>query len=155
MANRRSWVWACLGALWLVAGQASAAEVEKSFSNPSQSGYSGAVVVEANGVKTIYVSGQVGIANGTVPADFAAQVDLTFANVARQLTAVGASMDDVVRITGYIVGLDSERNRLYTAGRLAHFTAPGKPASTLIGVAALVRPDMLVEVDAIAIVAAE
>ncbi len=129
-----------------------AAELETEFLNSSEA-FSQVATVSANGIKTIYVSGQVGIRNGEVPDSFAEQVDIVFANMAAQLEAAGASMADVLKLTGFIVDIDSDRLAAYSAARSQHFSSENPPpASTLIGVSGLVFPALQVEVEAIAVI---
>ncbi|MDD9891058.1 MAG: RidA family protein [Gammaproteobacteria bacterium] len=129
-----------------------AAELETEFINSSES-FSQVASVSANGIKTIYVSGQVGIHNGEVPDSFAEQVDIVFSNMAGQLEAAGATMANVIKLTGFIVAIDSERLAAYSAARSKHFSSDNPPpASTLIGVSGLVLPALQVEVEAIAVI---
>ena len=128
------------------------ADLETEFIN-SNAAFSQVASVHSNGVKTIYVSGQVGIRDGEVPNSFIEQMDIVFSNMARQLEAAGASMSDVIKLTGFIVGMDAERRTVYSEVRARHFSAQSPPpASTLIGVSGLVSPNLLVEVEAIAVI---
>ncbi|NKB33188.1 MAG: hypothetical protein GKR91_08825 [Pseudomonadales bacterium] len=141
-----------LSILFLFGKLSLAAELEKEFLNSSET-FSQVATVSANGIKTIYVSGQVGIRNGEVPDSFAEQVDIVFANMASQLEAAGASMTDVIKLTGFIVNIDGERLAAYSEARARHFSADDPPpASTLIGVSGLVFPALQVEVEAIAVI---
>ena len=109
--------------------------------------------VTSNGVKTIYVSGQVGIRDGEIPDSFAEQIDIVFSNMLGQLTAAGATMEDVIKLTGFIVDIDSKRRTEYSEARARYFSANKfPPASTLIGVSELVSPILKVEVEAIAVI---
>lgn len=128
------------------------ADLETEFIN-SNAAFSQVASVHSNGVKTIYVSGQVGIRNGEIPNSFIEQMDIVFSNMARQLEAAGASMSDVIKLTGFIVNMDAERRTVYSEVRARYFSAQSPPpASTLIGVSGLVSPNLLVEVEAIAVI---
>jgi enamine deaminase RidA (YjgF/YER057c/UK114 family) len=81
--------------------------------------------------------------------DFDAQVRQTFANLGRALKAAGCGPADVLRVSYYVVGLTRERLLAIRAQRDWFFGEP-KPASTLIGVAALVDPEALIEIEVIA-----
>ena len=59
--------------------------------------------------------------------------------------------DQVARITIFVVNYRHEHLPVIEAGRVALF-GDHKPTDTLVGVAALSRPDYLIEVDAIAVV---
>src|SRR5262245_50551197 len=82
--------------------------------------------------------------------DFAAQVRQTFANLKLALTAAGCSPASVLKVNYFVVGLTRERLLAIRAERNTFFTA-GKPASTLLGVAALFDPDALLEIEVIAV----
>ena len=129
-----------------------AADVETEFIN-SSTAFSQVAIVSSNGVKTIYVSGQVGIRDGEIPDSFAEQIDIVFSNMAAQLEAAGANMTDVIKLTGFIVDMDEERRAAYSESRARYFpTDNPPPASTLIGVSGLVIPALQVEVEAIAVI---
>jgi len=86
--------------------------------------------------------------------DLAGQTEQRFLNVAGALESVGASMDDVAKITLYIVDWEPSKMEAFMAGAGAAAQAlginPVKPV-TLIGVAALADPDYLIEIDATAV----
>ncbi|MYE99013.1 MAG: RidA family protein [Gammaproteobacteria bacterium] len=141
-------------ALLLCANMSFAAEadsLQKEFFNVGST-FSNVVTTSHGGVTTIYVSGQVGIADGEIPEDFGQQVEYTFANLRRQLQAAGATPEDVVQIRTYIVDISSERVSAYNEARVGFFTQQNKPASTMVGVPGLVIPELLVEVEAIAVI---
>jgi len=111
-------------------------------------GYSRAV--RAGGI--VAVSGTTGIdASGRVvePGDAGAQAARALANIATALEAVGARMEDVVRTRVYVT--DLARWREVAA---AHAEAFGhvRPACSMVQVAALIDPAMLVEIEADAVV---
>jgi enamine deaminase RidA (YjgF/YER057c/UK114 family) len=86
--------------------------------------------------------------------DFAAQCLRTYRNLTRLLETEGASWRDVVRTTCYLRDMDRDYaafNRLRTAFLASHGISP-LPASTAIE-ARLCRPDLLIEIEAIAMVA--
>ena len=151
-----SLAWSGLSALALLlcANMSFAAEadsLQKEFFNVGST-FSNVVTTSHGGVTTIYVSGQVGIADGEIPEDFGQQVEYTFANLRRQLQAAGATPEDVVQIRTYIVDISSERVSAYNEARVGFFTQQNKPASTMVGVPGLVIPELLVEVEAIAVI---
>jgi enamine deaminase RidA (YjgF/YER057c/UK114 family) len=81
--------------------------------------------------------------------DPAAQMRQAIANIARALERAGASLADVVRTRIYVTDI----SQWEAVGR-AHGEVFGtiRPACSMIGVAALVSPEMLVEIEAEAIV---
>jgi enamine deaminase RidA (YjgF/YER057c/UK114 family) len=114
-------------------------------------------VAVATGTRTVYLAGQVARAADGSPVgagDLAAQVEQAYLNVGTALAAVGGTFDDVAKITLYIVDWSPDKLAALGAGvgaaaaRLG--TDPTKPV-TLIPVAALGEPDLLVEVDAVAV----
>ena len=136
----------------MMANSAFAADLETEFINSSAT-FSQVATVSSNGVKTIYVSGQVGIRDGEIPDSFAEQMDIVFANMVEQLEAAGATMADVIKLTGFIVDMDGERRTAYSEARARYFSDDNPPpASTLIGVSGLVIPVLQVEVEAIAVI---
>ena len=83
--------------------------------------------------------------------DAYAQADRALANVASALDRAGASLDDVVRTRLYVTDIDDwEAVGRAHAKHLGHV----RPASTMVEVARLVDPRMLVEVEADAVVGA-
>lgn len=114
---------------------------------PPFSDYSHAIEVGPD-ARWLYVSGQVGVRpDGTTPEGMAAQCAQTWDNIAAILRSAGMGMSDVVRINGYITdpgGLGAFRE--------ARDAAMGghRPASTLLVVAALAFPELLVEIEVVA-----
>lgn len=114
-------------------------------------------VAVATGSRTVYLAGQVARdADGRPvgPGDLAAQVEQAFLNVHTALEAVGGSFADVAKITLYLVDWSEEKMPALGegVGRAAARMGvdPTRPV-TLIPVAALAEPDLLVEVDATAV----
>ncbi|WP_199550871.1 RidA family protein [Streptomyces sp. N35] len=123
--------------------------------NPSAlhdpTGYGYTHVAAAAG-RQVFIAGQYASdETGAVVSDeFDAQVARSMANLRTALGAAGLDFADVVRIGTYIVDHDQEKLHVL----LKHLRAAwGErlPAQTLIGVAALALPDMLFEIDAVAV----
>lgn len=115
-------------------------------------GYSHAVVVDRG--RTVYLSGAVGLdAKGQVvgAGDFKAQVDQAFLNLRSALKAAGATPASVVKLNYYVVGLDHDKVLALRTARDAFIDKDHPPASTLIGVQALFRDDVMVEIEATAV----
>ena len=112
-------------------------------------------VVTSTGGKTVYVSGQVGVdERGQLvgQGDLKAQTEQTFANLAVALKAAGAGFRDVVKMNLYVVGLKPELVPLIREVRARYVNREHPPASTLVGVSALVGADWLIEIEVIAVV---
>ena len=114
--------------------------------------YSQAVRVETGDAVWIYVSGQVALdAEGTLVGvgDMRAQTERVFENVRAILGSNGATFADVVKITTFVTTLDDLAGMREVRGR---YLSAEPPASTAVQVAALVLPEALIEVDAVAVV---
>ena len=111
-------------------------------------------VVSSIGGRTIHVSGQVGInAAGEVVGggDLGRQTEQAFENIRSALTAVGATFQDVVNTRIYVVGLKPEHVPIIRQVRSRFVDATHPPASTLVGVTALVGDQWLIEIEAMAV----
>lgn len=114
-------------------------------------------VAVATGSRTVFLAGQVartaeGAAVGA--GDLAAQVEQAYLNVATTLAAVGGSFNDVAKLTLYIVDWSEEKMAALGAGvgrAAAQLGVDLVKPITLIPVTALGEPDLLVEVDAVAV----
>jgi 2-iminobutanoate/2-iminopropanoate deaminase len=112
-------------------------------------GYSQAVITE--GGRTIWLAGQVAIedaAGRSLAGDFDGQVREVFARLGRTLEETGAKLSDMVTMTVFIT--DARLGDRFTQLRCEIF-GDNFPASALITVAGLARPEMLVEVQGIAV----
>ncbi len=114
-------------------------------------------VAVATGTRTVYLAGQVARDAAGEPVgagDLAAQVEQAYLNVATAVGAVGGSFDDVAKLTLYLVDWSADKLPALGEGVARAAAALGvdplKPV-TLIPVAALGEPDLLVEVDAVAV----
>jgi len=116
-------------------------------------------VAVATGSRFVFIAGQVArLADGSPvgPDDLAAQVEQAYCNVATAIGGVGGTFDDIAKLTIYVVDWTESKmaglgeGAMRAAQRLG--VSPVRPTS-LIGVAALSEPDLLVEVEAIAVLA--
>jgi 2-iminobutanoate/2-iminopropanoate deaminase len=78
--------------------------------------------------------------------DVAAQTRQVLVNLQRILEAAGASFADILKVTVYLTDVN-DREKINPVRQ--EFFGDAKPASTLIGVAALAIPGMKVEIEAI------
>ncbi|NPV04760.1 MAG: RidA family protein [Syntrophaceae bacterium] len=81
--------------------------------------------------------------------DIVEQAEVIFRQMGRILEAAGGTFDDIVKTTDYITSL--ERYRETAAVRRKYFKN-GYPAATGVVVKALVNPEALIEIDAVAII---
>ncbi|HEX5378416.1 MAG TPA: RidA family protein [Phenylobacterium sp.] len=110
--------------------------------------YSDGVEVPAGG-RTLFVAGQVGwTAAKAIPEGIEEQTRLLFANLAAVLRSADMGFADIVKTTVYIVNPED-----YPAFGKVRSAILGdvRPASTLVFVKALILPELLVEVEAIAV----
>jgi enamine deaminase RidA (YjgF/YER057c/UK114 family) len=112
-------------------------------------GYSQAVIT--SGGRTIWLAGQVAAEDSSgrsLADDFDGQVREVFARLGRTLDEAGAKLSDMVTMTVFIT--DARLGDRFTQLRREIF-GDDFPASALITVAGLARPEMLVEVQGIAV----
>ena len=115
---------------------------------PAPAGQYTQAVEVIGATRTLYVSGQVGVADdGSVPEDVAAQSTLAWQNLRAQLRAANMGIENLVKITTIV--RDQADVAAVRAGRSA-VLGTHKPASTLI-VAGLSNPAWKVEVEGIAV----
>jgi reactive intermediate/imine deaminase len=112
-------------------------------------------IVEVTGPnKTIYISGQIAYdKEGKLvgAGDMQAQAEQVFKNLEAALTAAGAKFSDVVKMNSYIT--DMSRIQAVRDVRARYFK-DSLPASTFVQVAGLVRPDLLLEIEVVAVLPA-
>jgi enamine deaminase RidA (YjgF/YER057c/UK114 family) len=114
---------------------------------PPPSGYSHVVTIPPG--RLVWTSGQVGIgADGALAAGWEGQTRTAFANVGRALAAAGAGWPDVVKLTVFVV--DVAELQTIRAVRDEFVDTGSPPTSSLVQVAGLFRPDVLIEVEAVA-----
>lgn len=111
------------------------------------------LAVVPSGSHLAFVSGQgSGKVDGDYPADFSDQVRLALSNVETALKAIDSGLTAVAKITVLVVNHDQERHQVLIAAIKKAFPH-GYPASTLIPVPRLASLGMLVEIEAVAVVA--
>ena len=106
--------------------------------------------------RLVFVSGQVSYdRDGAVlgRGDIRAQSMQVFRALGECLRAAGAAWRDVVKLNGYMVGLNPDAVNVYREVRSRYLAEDQLPAATLVGVERLVHPDLLLEVELIAAVA--
>ena len=112
-------------------------------------------VVEVVGPgRTIYISGQLGTdRDGKLAAgDFRAQAEQVFRNLQAALAAVDASFADIVKLNSYLAHITDLP--ILRDVRARYLDAAALPASTTLEVAKFARKDALLEIEAVAVLAA-
>ncbi|MFC3833971.1 MULTISPECIES: RidA family protein [Deinococcus] len=113
-------------------------------------GYSHAA--EVRGGRTVYISGQIALDNhGNVVGadDFEAQARQVFRNLGHVLAAAGLDFGAVVKLTIFLTDMQDIAAFRRVRDEFVNTAAP--PASSAVQVAGLVRPELWVEVEAIAV----
>ncbi|OXI39448.1 RidA family protein [Burkholderia aenigmatica] len=103
--------------------------------------------VTANGL--VFIAGQVGLcADGSIPASPIEQIDAAFRRVEAILAHLGLDFSDVVELVSYHVDIGTHLADFRTVK--AQYMRADFPAWTILGVAALARPEFIVEVKIVA-----
>ena len=100
---------------------------------------------------TVYIAGQTAVdASGTVvgPGDCEAQASQVFRNIQTALASVGATLAHLVKITTYLTRV--EDIQAYQRVR-AQYLKADLPASTLLVIQGLARPEFLIEIEVVAV----
>jgi enamine deaminase RidA (YjgF/YER057c/UK114 family) len=109
-------------------------------------------VVEARGSHMIFVSGQIALdQQGDIVGvdDIGAQAEQVFKNLQAALAEVNATFDDVVKLTYFVV--DISQMQIIRDVRNRYLSPDHLPASSAVEVRRLVLPELLLEVEAIAV----
>lgn len=118
---------------------------------PSVKGYS-QVVIQNRG-RTVYIAGQIALdSNGTLigEGDLAAQTRQVFTNIGLALQAVGASFQDLIKLTYFLT--DISQIAIVREIRDQFIRTDQPPASSAFEVSRLFRDDLLIEIEAIALI---
>ena len=146
-------------AFWLLAGVNAGSVAQKSTPSvqyieggtyEKQRAYSAAVVTQ--GGRIVWVAGHEAIdeLNGKLAGDFLGQARATFANIDATLKSSGGSLQNLVTMTVFIKDpryrdqLLKLRQEMFPNGKF--------PASTLITISDFARPDMLIEIQGVAVI---
>jgi enamine deaminase RidA (YjgF/YER057c/UK114 family) len=113
-------------------------------------------VGEVTGGKVVYIAGQVALdASGNLVGkdDFRAQVEQVFKNLNLAVQAAGGSFHDVIKLNYYCAdSVDPAEIAQVREIRDKYVNTQAPPASTFVVVRRLVRPEWLIEVEAVAVV---
>jgi enamine deaminase RidA (YjgF/YER057c/UK114 family) len=123
---------------------------QKTFIDPYPAGYSAAVVSE--GGRTIQVSGVTARdASGKAKGNLRLQTEQVYEQIGQVLQKAGATFADIVKMNIYVVNYRPEDLPMIREVRARFLDQQRPPASTLVGVQALFGPDVLIEVDVVAV----
>jgi enamine deaminase RidA (YjgF/YER057c/UK114 family) len=131
-------------------GQAPGRQALNPQSLPPPRGYSHIVIAPAG--RRAIISGQVAVDSVGVlvgVGDFRAQCVQVFENLRRALGSVGATFADVVSTDMYVT--DISQLAVLREVRARYLPAEAPPASTLVQVVSLYRPELMIEVAAEAV----
>jgi reactive intermediate/imine deaminase len=109
-------------------------------------------VVEVLSGRTIYIAGQVPFdQTGKVvgKGDFAAQATQVFENLKLALAAAGATFENVVKVNTYVTDMSHLQILRDVRGK---YYGRNAPASTLVQIGSLAHEDLMIEIEAIAVV---
>ena len=109
--------------------------------------------VSTRGGRIVWVAGHGGVrdADGnSLAGDFAAQTHQSFRNMEASMKAAGATLADLTTMTVFII--DARYGSEFVNIRAEYFDADKWPASALITCAGMAVPEMLVEIQGIAVV---
>ena len=119
----------------------------------SSKGYSQASIIDLGNSKMIIISGQVSLdSNGNLvgKSDLGKQAEQVFSNIKSILVAAGGTMDNLVKIGIFMVDISQLPTLREVRNKFININYP--PASTLVEVSKLFRDDVLLEVEATAII---
>ena len=124
----------------------------ESLFDPAPYGFSHVATVPATS-QLVFVAGQGGEENseGQLSADFKTQVRHALQNVAIALQSKGLTMNAVVKVTTLVVDHDDEKLRIIIEAFGSTWPGRNFPVNTLIPVPRLALKNMLVEIDAVAV----
>ena len=108
--------------------------------------------VSVEGKRMIFLSGQLAWdrdGNTVGKGDMRAQFEQVGQNLKNGLEAAGASLDDVVKAVTYVTDMDAFFECVDIRQK---YFGPGWPTSTTFEVSRLAHPDMMIEIDMIAVV---
>ena len=117
--------------------------------------FSQVVVVQTGTTRTIYVSGQVSVDAGNNVVghgDLGQQTQVALENLSKALAAAGAKSSDVVRLGIYVKDYQRDQAEVISTVLRNTFVGGRMPASTWLGVSSLALDDLLIEIDATAVI---
>lgn len=105
--------------------------------------------------RLVHVSGQVSKnATGQIigVGELGLQTEQVYANLKVALEAAGATLSDVIKVVTYVVDLTDEKGAVVREVRNRFLAEGPYPASTMVGVGSLIASQLLIEIEAVAVV---
>jgi 2-iminobutanoate/2-iminopropanoate deaminase len=100
------------------------------------------------GARWLFTAGTPGLDSaGKLPADIAGQAEIAWAHITAMLKEADMTVEDIVKVTQYLVRASDIPAYAEVRSRAL---GNARPASMLLVVPALVRPDFLIEIEACA-----
>jgi enamine deaminase RidA (YjgF/YER057c/UK114 family) len=135
--------------------------MEKHFINPPElpnweNAFSQVVIVKNDSIQTIYLSGQVSVNQHNEligENDLQTQAAQAFLNLQAALGSADATTSDVVKINIFVKDYNPTKATIVSDAFRKAFPHEKLPASTWLGVQALALEGLLIEIDAIAVIA--
>ncbi len=127
-------------------------ELRNSDRLPAPQGFSHASIASSG--RVVHLSGQIGTdADGNHPDGLAAQTDQAMRNIIDALVGVGGSVDDLAKLTMYVVDWTAAmQGELFQGlGAAAKVNPIGLVPITLVGVQSLFLDESLIEIEAVAV----
>ena len=115
--------------------------------------FSPAVITNGNDQRIIWLAGYGAPQTPdvvTLAGDFEAQTRQSFANIETFLNKSGATLADIVQMTVFII--DSRYGNQFTELRKEFFPDGNFPSSAMISVAGFAQPEMMLEIQGVAVV---
>jgi 2-iminobutanoate/2-iminopropanoate deaminase len=120
---------------------------------PSAKGYSQAVEIDLGPSKMIMLSGQVPLnKEGELVGnnDLSKQAEQVFVNIRHIVEGAGGSMNDIVKLNYYMINVSEVKLLREVRDKFINIKTP--PTSTLVQVSRLFRDDILIEIEATAVI---
>lgn len=117
--------------------------------------FSQVVVVQTGATRTIYVSGQVSVdrdKNVIGLGNLGRQAEVSLQNLSKALASAGATPADIVRLGIYVKDLQPDHAAVISLALRQTFVAGKMPTSTWLGVSSLALADLLIEIEATAVI---
>jgi len=131
-------------------------ELRNSDRLPAPQGFSHASIASSGG-RVVHLSGQIGTdAAGAHPDGLAAQTEQAMRNLMNALVGIGGALDDLAKLTIYVVGWNQsmQRDLFVGLGAAAKVDPIGVVPITLVGCQSLFLDESLIEIEGVAVLPA-